>query len=147
MSEDAHVDLQAEKGKDGEREERKDDDITQILHRLDHSSHDGLQTFSILKIFVCLFKGKKGKQRMMINDGHRESESTTVKTVSQRYVPGIMATVLSARKTRNVRRAAKLPRSMPIVTYLRGHHIRTKGVWRAQTMSMHDGSFKGVVSE
>lgn len=31
-----------------------------------------------------------------------------------------MATVLSARKTRNVRRAAKLPRSIPIVTYLYG---------------------------
>ena len=33
-------------------------------------------------------------------------------------VPGIMATVLSARKTRNVRSAARLPRSIPIVTYL-----------------------------
>lgn len=29
-----------------------------------------------------------------------------------------MATVLSARKTRNVRSAARLPRSIPIVTYL-----------------------------
>ena len=42
LSEDAHVDLQAEQGKHGEREEREDDDITQILHRLDHSSDDGL---------------------------------------------------------------------------------------------------------
>lgn len=31
-----------------------------------------------------------------------------------------MATVLSARKTRNVRSAARLPRSIPIVTYLHG---------------------------
>ena len=36
----------------------------------------------------------------------------------QSYVPGIMATVFRARNTRNVRSAAKLPKSIPIVTYL-----------------------------
>lgn len=33
-------------------------------------------------------------------------------------LPGIMATVFKARNTRNVLSAAKLPRSIPIVTYL-----------------------------
>ena len=40
LSENAHVDLQAEKGKHGEREERQNDDITQILDRLNHSADD-----------------------------------------------------------------------------------------------------------
>lgn len=35
-----------------------------------------------------------------------------------------MATVLSARKTRNVRNAARFPRSIPIVTYLYVHVSR-----------------------
>ena len=34
---------------------------------------------------------------------------------NQNYLPGIIATVLSARKTRNVRRAARFPKSTPIV--------------------------------
>lgn len=34
------------------------------------------------------------------------------------YLPGMIATVLRARKTRKVRSAAKLPRSIPIVMYL-----------------------------
>ena len=31
------------------------------------------------------------------------------------HLPGIIATVLSARKTRNVRRAARFPKSIPMV--------------------------------
>lgn len=42
LRQDAHVDLQAKQGKDGQRKERQYDDVTQILYRLDHSSHDGL---------------------------------------------------------------------------------------------------------
>lgn len=38
--------------------------------------------------------------------------------MSTLYIPGIIATVFKARNTRNVLSAAKLPRSIPIVTYL-----------------------------
>ena len=34
-------------------------------------------------------------------------------------LPGIMATVLRARSTLNVRKAARLPRSIPMVMYLK----------------------------
>ncbi len=44
LGEDPHVDLEAEQCEDGEGEERQDDDIAEILHWLDHSSHDSLQT-------------------------------------------------------------------------------------------------------
>lgn len=47
LRQDAHVDLQAQQGEDGQREQRQDDDVTQILHRLDHSSHDGLQSWFV----------------------------------------------------------------------------------------------------
>ena len=35
--------------------------------------------------------------------------------INQGNLPGIIATVLSARKTRNVRRAARFPKSTPMV--------------------------------
>ena len=43
LRQDAHVDLQAEQRKDRQREERQDDDVTQILDRLDDGTHDRLQ--------------------------------------------------------------------------------------------------------
>ena len=43
LREHAHVDLEAEKGEDGEREHGEDDDVLQVLHRLDHSAHDRFQ--------------------------------------------------------------------------------------------------------
>ena len=44
VSEDAHVDLEAEEGKDREGEHSEDDHIAKILHGLDHSTDNRLQS-------------------------------------------------------------------------------------------------------
>ena len=46
------------------------------------------------------------------------SVSCGQKGVIKKNLPGMIATVLRARKTRKVRSAARLPRSIPIVMYL-----------------------------
>lgn len=44
LGEDAHVDLKPEQGKDGQEEQGENDDITQVLDRVDDSTDDGLET-------------------------------------------------------------------------------------------------------
>ena len=46
LRQNTHVDLQPQQGENGQSEQRQNDDIQQILHRLDHSSHDGLQSYN-----------------------------------------------------------------------------------------------------
>lgn len=50
----AHVDLQAQQGENGQWEQRQDDDVAQVLHRFDHSSHDSLQAWSRDFFFVII---------------------------------------------------------------------------------------------
>ena len=40
-----HEELEADQGEDGQREHRQDHDVHHLLHRLDQSAHDGLQTW------------------------------------------------------------------------------------------------------
>lgn len=51
-----------------------------------------------------------------------------------------MATVFKARNTRNVRNAAKLPRSIPIVTYL-GEDFWLDSVWGGKGGGGDGGGF------
>ena len=43
LGEDAHVDLEADEGEHSESEAGEDDDVAQVLHRLDHRAHDRLE--------------------------------------------------------------------------------------------------------
>jgi len=40
-----HEELEADKGEDGQRKHRQDHHVHHLLHRLDESAHDGLQTW------------------------------------------------------------------------------------------------------
>lgn len=44
LSQEPHEKLQADEGEDAETEDRQDHHVRQLLHRLDQSTDDGLQT-------------------------------------------------------------------------------------------------------
>ncbi len=99
----AHVDLQSEQREYRQREHRKYDHITKVFHRFDHGANNGLQTY-VEKKEIVVNCSKWHQPQMM---------SSHVNNV--RKVPGMMATVLRARSTRNVRKAARFPKSIPMV--------------------------------
>ena len=44
LSEDSHVDLKAEQGKYGQREDGQNDHISEVFHRFDYGTHDCFET-------------------------------------------------------------------------------------------------------
>ena len=62
---------------------------------------------------LFIFSMLKAPKREKTGEGNRGSKN----------LPGMIATVLRARKTRKVRSAARLPRSIPIVMYLQSTKV------------------------
>lgn len=71
LPQEAHEKLQANQSKHAQTEDGQDHHVRQLLHRLDQSTHDGLQTFmeeknlmklwTVLITFKCTCKSEKSQ--------------------------------------------------------------------------------------
>ena len=118
-----HLHLEAGECEHGESEAGEDDDVAQILHRLDHRAHNRLEAckegsteksknVAPILLFPECWDVKRRKQLapLKLHCGEMRTES-----IVNTHSPGMMATVFKARRTRKVRKAARLPRSIPMV--------------------------------
>ena len=51
LGENAHVDLEAEEGENGEHENRQDDDVTKVLHGIHDGAHLRKRNSRLLSLF------------------------------------------------------------------------------------------------